>query len=281
MDSSFLESALVTNHNPTITPHLYVANSLERTDSQNSYTDHWQASGRHIVNQKNQQAQFFVNWLSQQIASDQQVKLILDLGCGDGNHIRFLLDAFPDAHIVALDYSDSVYLGQEEYKSSRNLTILKADARCMPFKDSTFDLVVAYGSINCMPRPTDAVNEVYRILKPSCDFAVWGFATSAMLWRLISLDRNIYQLLKYPILRRIWLYLHLPLFIVVRNSTNINLLNSSLSDCLEIISTNFAPEFLWPLNPRKGWSPLVSTLAFTLISTWKSGPPVGQFFKRV
>ena len=112
---------------------------------------------------------------------------VLDLGAGTGRSSIMVLNARPQATLVALDlFADSFdqHFGKSErpeQKLVENLklagvdartTIQKADMRQLPFEPATFDAVVSAYAVDHLNRKgiSLALTEAARVLKPGGDF---------------------------------------------------------------------------------------------------------------
>ena len=85
---------------------------------------------------------------------------ILDIGCGTGAMSRKLS---PWGSVVSADFSPLAL----SFSRRRNLNLLCAsDAMRLPFKDQSFDLVVAMDILEHVEDDSAALREIYRVLKP-------------------------------------------------------------------------------------------------------------------
>jgi ubiquinone/menaquinone biosynthesis C-methylase UbiE len=95
-------------------------------------------------------------------------KTILDLGCGVGRHS--LLFAQRKFKVTALDLSESGLekLSKSAREKQLSIKTVLADVASLPFKDASFDAVLAYHSIFHVDSEgmVSAINEVRRVLKP-------------------------------------------------------------------------------------------------------------------
>lgn len=87
---------------------------------------------------------------------------VLDIGCGEGRLCRQLsamgIDAYgidPTERLIA----EAKRLGNEHF--------LCAKAECLPFEDSTFDMVISCLSLIDIEDYRSAISEMQRVLKPS------------------------------------------------------------------------------------------------------------------
>lgn len=93
---------------------------------------------------------------------------VLDLGCGVGTATIEALQA--GAFVTAIDISPkSVELVKERAKSKNvdsHLTALVDDAHHLSFCDNSFDVVIGKGILHHLPQFSQAISEIYRVLKP-------------------------------------------------------------------------------------------------------------------
>jgi SAM-dependent methyltransferase len=97
----------------------------------------------------------------------EDVKTVLDAGCGNGIFTNMLVEKFPHLKVVAFDRSETAltFVRTEKY-------IAEIDA--IPFKDSQFDLVVAHDVIEHLPSGTyeKALSELTRVSRKYVIIAV-------------------------------------------------------------------------------------------------------------
>ena len=86
-------------------------------------------------------------------------KRILDVGCAMG----YLVKAFWEFGIEAYGIDISEYA----IKNGITRNLIVGDATSIPFKDESFDLVIALDLIEHLRNPKKFVTEAYRILKPN------------------------------------------------------------------------------------------------------------------
>ena len=91
---------------------------------------------------------------------------VLDLGCGSGSVTQRLAQAAYLGKVIGADISDQlIQKATSEYQGS-NLKFEKADAYKLSFPDNYFDLVHARFLFQHLQRPLNALQEIYRVLKP-------------------------------------------------------------------------------------------------------------------
>jgi len=94
--------------------------------------------------------------------------LLLDVGCGTGNHVLKLKDLA--RHVVGLDPSSGM-LSQARAKVWA-ASLVRADAQFMPFWDHAFDAAYCIQALHHVPDRGKFISEVFRIVKPRGRFAV-------------------------------------------------------------------------------------------------------------
>lgn len=126
-------------------------------------------------------------------------KKVLDVGCGNG----WVLSKFfgEGAKCFGCD------LTQRAIEiSSRRFNLLKgeaifivANAEELPFKDSSFDIITAMGVLHHTPKTTEAIQEIYRVLKTGGKFVLMLYHKNSILYRFYMPLRLLIYLFK-----RIW-----------------------------------------------------------------------------
>ncbi len=101
-----------------------------------------------------------------------QGKKVLEVGCGVGSDlIKFAKDR---AYVTGIDLSSkSVFLAKERLHLYRyEGVVLEADAEEIPFEGNTFDFVYSCGVIHHTPNTQQAINEIYRVVKPGGEICI-------------------------------------------------------------------------------------------------------------
>ena len=89
-------------------------------------------------------------------------KKILDLGCGEGTKLNFLVGKGKKG--VGVDISTlAVKLGNRQYP---HLNFVKADLEELPFKDNQFDLTYSAFVLEHLDDPVKVINEAIRVTEP-------------------------------------------------------------------------------------------------------------------
>ena len=93
---------------------------------------------------------------------------ILDIGCGTGYLSNLINQYLPNSNIVCMDFS---YEMASQCKNKNiKLEPLVADAEYMPFKTSTFDLVISSFTLHWCQQIDKIFSDIFRILKNDGNF---------------------------------------------------------------------------------------------------------------
>lgn len=90
---------------------------------------------------------------------------LLDVGCGDGA-LSVGLGRIC-GRVTALDRSaDDFQIAAAWARGRDDLTFIQGDATCLPFRDSTFDAVMAHSVLESGVEPAELLSEALRVLRP-------------------------------------------------------------------------------------------------------------------
>lgn len=89
---------------------------------------------------------------------------VLEVGCGGGGMIKAIGYYRHDLELTGLDISK--FAIKEAKKNSKKVRFVVGDIYKLPFKDKTFDAVVAFDIVEHLENPEKAIKEIYRVLKP-------------------------------------------------------------------------------------------------------------------
>ncbi|MDR2018353.1 MAG: class I SAM-dependent methyltransferase [Syntrophobacterales bacterium] len=87
---------------------------------------------------------------------------ILDVGCGEGIALEKLVRMYPDRQVIGVD------LELENIKICRKfgLTAVYSDVNSLALPSSRFDFCIMIDILEHLKTPSEAVHEVYRVLRP-------------------------------------------------------------------------------------------------------------------
>ncbi|MGI9032728.1 MAG: class I SAM-dependent methyltransferase [Acidimicrobiales bacterium] len=101
--------------------------------------------------------------LLESVAGDRRVS-ILDLGCGDGAIADLVGSRFPEADVVALDWSRQALVGVRQ-RGLRGV-LGGIDGPVLPLRTGAFDVVLLSEVLEHLVDPDAALDEVRRVLVP-------------------------------------------------------------------------------------------------------------------
>jgi len=125
--------------------------------------------GRLMLSRMNAEHAAVSDWGMAQLPATSP-RSIAELGCGGGRNAAELLRRYPDASLIAIDYSPesvgrTARVNAVEVAAGRCRT-LQADVSDLPLPDDSFDLATAFETVYFWPGPTRSLREVLRVLKP-------------------------------------------------------------------------------------------------------------------
>jgi SAM-dependent methyltransferase len=112
------------------------------------------------------------------LISLQDLRTVLDVGCGGGGALLRLSELAPHAKLHGIDYSTQA-LGVAARTNRRlmeqgRVFLREADVSELPYEDSRFDLTVAINSHYFWPDLEAGLGEIMRVLKPRGSVALAG-----------------------------------------------------------------------------------------------------------
>ncbi|MCB8947896.1 MAG: methyltransferase domain-containing protein [Ardenticatenaceae bacterium] len=109
----------------------------------------------------------FIQWLFDKYIFTENSS-ILELGCGNGGHWEGRIELLPkNCKLVLSDFSEGMVNAVKEKYSSlhENVFSQKIDIQSIPFKDESFDVIIANHMLFHVPDLDRALLEVQRVLK--------------------------------------------------------------------------------------------------------------------
>ncbi len=101
--------------------------------------------------------------LAKKLLTQINFKNCLDVGCASGYMVSEIAKSYPEAEYFAIDvYDKAIDHAKRKYS---NIKFQEASADKLPFKDSAFDLVLCYETIEHVENPKECLREMKRVLK--------------------------------------------------------------------------------------------------------------------
>ena len=115
----------------------------------------------------------FVKCDSLKFLKKENYNRIIDLCTGTGDMALRLTKKFPEAHILATDFSSKMLeVTRNKIKGKYNIMAEKADVMNLPYDHNTFDLCTIFFGLRNLPDLNKALDSIYEILKPDGEFLV-------------------------------------------------------------------------------------------------------------
>jgi arsenite methyltransferase len=97
----------------------------------------------------------------------------LDVGSGPGNVTASLARAAgPGGLALGVDISEPMLARAVRAEAGPQVGFLRADAQRLPFRDESFDAAVSIAMLQLIPKPSAALAEMARVLRPGARIAV-------------------------------------------------------------------------------------------------------------
>lgn len=91
---------------------------------------------------------------------------VLEVGCGRGFYLKNFKKIWPDLNLTGIDLNEKYLKVASGFISNSQVKLLQADVTSLPFKDDTFDLVIASEILEHIENDEQAIAEIFRVLKP-------------------------------------------------------------------------------------------------------------------
>ena len=197
-----------------------------------------------VSQQKLKKAKEFLTPITKAIESDPKRQFtLLDVGCGDGVHAEHLV-RYANLTYIGVDISSVVYENDIRFRNDTNAIFIRCDAMSLPFRLSTFNFIISFGAINYTADPRKVLSQLPLYLCQGGTLLLWVAPEKKGIARLsFYLVRLLYSFLSVRA-KKVLNYALTPLLFTVPTKSGINLRNSSVRECAEIISINLEPKDL-------------------------------------
>jgi SAM-dependent methyltransferase len=93
-------------------------------------------------------------------------QIVADVGCGNGFDLRQIVPQGRCRHAIGLDLSAGMLRSLTDLSQSGRLSLVQADAQCLPLPDRSVDVAMAMHMLYHVPDVQAAIRELRRITKP-------------------------------------------------------------------------------------------------------------------
>ena len=139
----------------------------------NSYARNYDKVVEAAIGASGESVEFFAELrvrLARDAISSQVPRSILDFGCGIGNTVRLLAQAFPEAVVTGVDPSqESIEVARERSSTdARRCRFVVQEETHLPFPDESFDVGFTSNVLHHIPRRDHLswIRELRRVIRP-------------------------------------------------------------------------------------------------------------------
>ncbi len=100
--------------------------------------------------------------------------IILDAGCGVGRAVGWFSN-FDDCIVFGVDFSEAIDISHKHYGGRKNVHLIQADIRALPFRENTFNYISCDQVIHHTPEPEETFVNLTRLLKGGGEIAVYVY----------------------------------------------------------------------------------------------------------
>jgi len=146
-------------------------------------------------------------------------KNVLVLGCGLGAAIDHIIKLKPKL-IVAHDISSSVYPIAKRTKKYKNVQVIRGDIRTLPFKENTFDIIIADRVIHHVPEWKKNIKKIFSLVKKKgiLSFNIISKENNFILMYIIApFKKLLHRISNLKMMYVISFFITIPLFILIKS----------------------------------------------------------------
>lgn len=213
------------------------------SDSLGEFDTHWERAGNAYRPQaKDAAARRFLAPVRDAAERQEELPLVLDVGCGDGVHIQQLLADEGRFRVAGIDYSARALASAMQLKG--DWLPIHADAQHIPFSDNSFDVVISFGVQAYLPDPDRGFAELVRVARPGGLIGVWyAPPRRGPAGMLFSLTRRVVP--RLPAWAQIAMANALVPFLGwMPTASTLSLRTGTWRECREVILVNIAPKHI-------------------------------------
>lgn len=134
-------------------------------------------------------------------------KKCADFGCGMGRWSQILLEKVAVDSLVAVDYSDAIFVARDNLRRHRNVIFIKADLETLSFAPKIFDFSFCLGVLHHIPGGIEtAAGNIARCSRDHLCYLYYDFenrgAVFRALFRLANGVRRVLSAIRQEPLRR-------------------------------------------------------------------------------
>ena len=149
---------------------------MDKKEGQGRPADVWQsgpALERYVGRWSRLVGREFLRWLDVRPGSRW-----VDVGCGTGALTETILQTAEPSHVTGVDRSEGFIAFVREQVRDERAQFKVGDAQQLPLETATCDAAVSGLVLNFVPRPTEAMAEMVRVVRPGGTVAgyVWDYA---------------------------------------------------------------------------------------------------------
>jgi len=119
-------------------------------------------------------------------------KKVLEVGCGQGATLNYIpsFGAFVYGLDMSLQSLRQARAGAAELGQAGMISLLQADAECLPFSSSTFDIIISIGVLHHTTDTAGSIAQIQRLLKPGGRAVIMLYRSGTPKWWMTSLLRG-------------------------------------------------------------------------------------------
>ncbi len=130
--------------------------------------------------------------ISEKLSKEKNLGKVIEFGCGTGYFTKVI--AKNAKYVTATDISKEMLgMAKKQLKNYKNVSFQEVNCKETNFSDKEFDTVLMVNLLHVLKKPNQALEETYRILKPS--------------GKLIVIDLTSYGMKKFEMLKLGFRYL--------------------------------------------------------------------------